>query len=100
MDPEVRKLFKTRPWEGIVVSLGVAALLARSLLSGSIRFGNSRYREPVVMSYQEQPTDFAIVMAVLVVVLGGAIAYTVFRFRRRWQYRREDGEDFLERTSE
>ena len=92
MDPEVRKLAKTRPWEGIVVSLGLAILLGHSLINGRIRFGNSRYREPVVMRYEEQPVDFVIVMGIVGIIFLGALAYTLFRFRRRAQYRREDGD--------
>ncbi|MBK1877026.1 hypothetical protein [Pelagicoccus mobilis] len=93
MDPEVRKLAKTRPWEGIVVTLGLAALLGHSLLNGSIRFGNSRYREPVVMTYEQQPRDFVIVMSILAIILAGAFVYTAFRFRWRARYRREDGDN-------
>ncbi|MDQ8180223.1 hypothetical protein [Pelagicoccus sp. SDUM812005] len=92
MDPEVRKLAKTRPWEGIVVSLGLAILLGHSLATGSIRFGNSRYREPVVMRYEEQPVDFIIVMGIVATILAGAVAYTIFRFRKRAKFRREDGD--------
>ena len=92
MDSDVRALWKTRPWEGVVVSLGLGVLLANSLANGSIRFGNSRNRERVVMRWEEQPVDFAIVMSVLFVIFAGFVGYTVFRFRRRARFRREDGD--------
>lgn len=90
MDPDVRKLLKTRPWEGILLTAGIGVLLLHSLLNQSIRFGNSRYRQPVTMYWTEQPLDFAIVMAVLLVIFMASLIYTIARFRMRGSLMRED----------
>lgn len=93
MDKDVRTLWKTRPWIGMGVAALMAYLFTRSLWTGTIRFESRRYSiEPEFVTWQERPLGFALTLAMLFIFFCGALAYCVFRFRRRRQYRREDDE--------
>lgn len=93
MDKEVRALWKTRPWIGIGVALLMAYLILRSLATGVIRFESRRYsNEAEYVTWAEQPVGFALTVAMLAVFFAGATAYCVFRFRRRKNFRAEDGD--------
>ena len=92
MDKDVRTLWKTRPWIGMGIAALMAYLIIRILVTGRIRFETRRYSiEPEYVTWEEQPVGYALTLLMLAVFLIGAIAYCVFRFRRRHQYRVEDG---------
>lgn len=95
MDKDVRALLRTRCWEGILLSLGLAALLVNSLVTGSIRFGNSRFvlDGAVTMHGSEQPVDFFIVMAIIATILAGSLWYTWIRWSWRRRVLKEEAAD-------
>ena len=91
MDPEVRKLAKKFPWEGVGVSALMAFLLARVFVQGAIHFENRRYGRPQFLTWEEDPWGFVIVLALLIVFLAAGIGWTIYRLRLRQRLLQEDG---------
>jgi len=93
MDADTRKLWKTFPWIGIGVTALMAFLSIRSILSGSIRFEDSKSHEgPKYVSLEDQPFAYSMLLLMLLVFLAAGLVYCVFRIRRRNQFRLEDRE--------
>ncbi len=91
MDPEVRKLAKIFPWEGVGLSALMAFLLVRVFLQGAIHFENRRYGRPQFLAWEEDPWGFVIVLALLVIFLAMGVGWTIYRLRLRRRLLREDG---------
>ena len=92
MDKDVRALWKTRPWIGMGVALLMLYLIIRSLLNGQVKFENRKYGDPQYIRWEDEPVHFVIVLSILALLLLGALAFCVFRFRRRSKFMREDAE--------
>ncbi len=91
MDTDTRKLWKTFPWVGIGVTTLMGFLSARSILTGKVRFEDSRNQEgPKYVSLEDQPLAYSLILLMLIVFFTAGLVYCVFRIRRRSQFKRED----------
>ena len=93
MDADTRKLWKTFPWIGIGFTVFMGFLSIRSILSGSIRFEDSKSHEgPKYVSLEDNPFAYSMILLLLVAFSAAGLTYCVFRIRRRNRFRREDKE--------
>jgi hypothetical protein len=95
MEDRSRNIWKTFPWFGLGVTGLMLFVALRIIVTGKVRFENTRYIAdggPKYVRYEDQPLEFSLLLALVVILFTASLWYCVFRIRRRNRLRREDGE--------